>query len=185
MSSRFALIVLLLTATLSTTIADPVVRAAQTKLQELGYFDFTIDGEWGPRTAAAVSRFQSDQDIEVTATLTKSTLSNLRIRVETRESRPERSTRPAPTPLPLYKAIPALFEGGPFLNAPTAFQVRVIAEAQKNLRTLGYYSGPLDGNPSTGLTRALVDYQRSSDFRATGRLDKSTLQGLDLLYLNQ
>ncbi len=185
MNFRLATLALLFIATLGTVSADPVVRAAQIRLQELGYFDFTIDGAWGPRTAAAVSRYQSDQDLEITATLTSSTLSSLRIRVETRDSRSRRTARPTPTPLPLYQAIPDVFKGGPYLNAPTAYQIRVITAAQKNLRTLGYYACPLDGNPGPALTRAIVDYQRSADFRATGRLDKSTLQGLDLLYLDR
>lgn len=174
MNLRIATSVLILAATLTSASADAVVRAAQARLQELGYFDFTIDGEWGPRTSASVERYQAAKALEVTGTLTRQTLKNLKIRVQ---------SKPAATPVPLYKAIPDLFVGGPFLSSPTAFQVRVIESAQENLQTLGFYSGPVDGNPSGSLRNAIKEYQRSSRFKATGRLDKTTLQGLGLLYL--
>lgn len=174
MKFRFAIFSLVFAATLVTASADSVVRAAQSRLQELGYFDYDIDGDWGPRTSASIERYQFAEDLKVTGTLTTETLKKLRIRVD---------SKPAPTPAPLYKAIPDLFIGGPFLNSPTAFQVRVIESAQRNLQTLGFYSGPIDGNPSGALRYSITEYQRSSEFKPSGRLDKATLQGLGLLYL--
>lgn len=91
--------------------------------------------------------------------------------------------RPPVTSSDPARAIADLFVGGPYLNAPTEFQIRTIKKAQENLRVLGLYSGAIDGRPSPELALALQRYQRTSGFRQTGRLDKTTLQGLDLLYL--
>lgn len=90
--------------------------------------------------------------------------------------------RPPVTSSDPARAIADLFVGGPYLNAPTEFQIRTIRKAQQNLRTLGLYNGPVNGQPSPDLGLALQRYQRTSGFRQTGRLDKVTLQGLDLLY---
>ena len=89
---------------------------------------------------------------------------------------------PAPTNDPA-RALADIFVGGPYLNAPTEFQIRTLRKAQQNLRTLGFYQGSINGLPSPAFVLALQRYQRTSGFRETGRLDKTTLQGLDLLYL--
>jgi hypothetical protein len=49
---------------------------------------------------------------------------------------------------------------------------------------LRFYRGPVNGMPNAALTQALVDYQAANRFKRTGRLDKTTLQALDLLYLS-
>jgi peptidoglycan hydrolase-like protein with peptidoglycan-binding domain len=60
-------------------------------------------------------------------------------------------------------------------------QVAVVRQAQKNLKLLGYYSGPEDGMPNGGLVSALKVWQKSAGFRQSGRFDENTLKGLDLM----
>ena len=155
---------------LSAARADDVVLAAQTKLAQLGYYDGRPDGAWGKQTIAAVSRFQDAKKLRVTGELNIATLNALGIKTPAK-------------PVSRGVALADIFVGGPYLTAPPAFQVETVKKAQKNLSLLGFYHGPADGAPNTGLTDALRAYQKDNRFKATGRLDKTTLQALDLLTL--
>jgi peptidoglycan hydrolase-like protein with peptidoglycan-binding domain len=170
-----ALITLLLAfCVVSSTFADETTRLVQTELKRQGYYAGAIDGAWGSQTAAAVRRFQLANDLRPTGELNAATLATLGVKDST----------PAAAPaVPKYKALAELFSGGPYLNAPPEFQVTIVKKAKENLKLLGYYQGAIDQDPSPDLTDALKRYQKNAKFRATGRLDKTTLQALDLLTL--
>ncbi|MDD5198544.1 MAG: peptidoglycan-binding domain-containing protein [Terrimicrobiaceae bacterium] len=168
---RFLILALVLVA--GTACADDLVRAVQTKLTRLGYYDGAADGAWGSQTAAGVRRFQVAQKLRVTGELNPATLNALGIK-----------TQPAPAPVDPAVALADIFVGGPYLNAPPDFQVRTVKKAQQNLKLLGFYNGPANGMPAPALTEALRAYQQANRFKTTGRLDKTTLQALDLLYLS-
>ncbi len=53
------------------------VKALQTRLKELGYYNTTIDGDYGYRTASAVSDFQRLNGLNVTGTADSTTLKKL------------------------------------------------------------------------------------------------------------
>jgi Putative peptidoglycan binding domain len=57
--------------------SNGVVSAVQSKLTSLGYYHGTIDGVLGDQTEAALARYQQDQDISVTGTVTSATLQAL------------------------------------------------------------------------------------------------------------
>ena len=174
----FALLALLVVFT-GSAFADQVTAAVQSKLARLGYYTGTVDGAWGSQTAAAVRRFQVAKELRVTGELNPATLNALGIK--TQEPAPPQS---APRPVDPAKALADIFVGGPYLNTPPEFQVRTIKKAQENLKVLGFYRGPVNGMPNGALTQALVDYQAANRFKRTGRLDKTTLQALDLLYVS-
>jgi len=147
--------------------ADDTVLAVQAQLKKSGFYAGSVDGVWGSQTAAAVRRYQLANDLRATGELNKATLQSLSI-----------------TPVvPEYKALADLFKGGPYLNAPPELQVATVLKAKENLKLLGYFNGPLNGDPSPELTSAIQEYQRSARFKATGRLDKTTLQALNLMNL--
>jgi len=152
--------------------ADELLEAVQSKLSRMGYYDGTVDGVWGSQTAAAVRRFQLAKDLRVTGELNPETLAALDIKA-----------KPTATPKPRAAALADLFVGGPYLTAPPEFQVATVRKAQQNLKLLGFYDGPADGKPTVALTEALRAYQKDNRLKATGRLDKTTLQALDLLTL--
>jgi putative peptidoglycan binding protein len=56
------------------------VSAVQSKLAKLGYYRGVIDGVDGDQMQAALARYQEDQDLSVTGTLTAATLQSLGIR---------------------------------------------------------------------------------------------------------
>lgn len=61
------------------SVTPDVVRAAQKKLNDGGYKAGTPDGKVGPRTNAAVRKFQADNNLEQTGNLDESTLSHLNV----------------------------------------------------------------------------------------------------------
>jgi peptidoglycan hydrolase-like protein with peptidoglycan-binding domain len=60
-------------------VTPDVVRAAQQKLDDNGYKAGKPDGKVGPRTRAAVRKFQADNNLEKTGKLDESTLSHLNV----------------------------------------------------------------------------------------------------------
>ena len=57
--------------------SNTVVSAVQSKLANLGYYHGAIDGNLGDESEAALARYQQDQDLSVTGTVTSATLQAL------------------------------------------------------------------------------------------------------------
>jgi peptidoglycan hydrolase-like protein with peptidoglycan-binding domain len=174
----------------SVALADDAILAAQQKLQKLGYYSGTPDGQYGSQTAAAIRRYQVAKNLKVTGDLTPQTLKSLGISAPAPKQAPvskpapvpsSANTAPAATPVPQYVAIANIFKGGPYITAPTEVQIATIQRAQKNLKLLGYYAGPNDGQVTSNLVASIKAWQKSAGFRQTGRFDESTLKGLDLM----
>lgn len=161
-----ALFCLLLATSLSS--ADSVLAEAQKKLKRMGYYEGTVDGQMGSQTAAAIRRYQLAENLKVTGELNPQTRQNLGLGT-------------AAQPVPEYVAIADIFKGGPYISIGAEGQIATIRRAQKNLKLLGYYQGPINGSPSSALVSALKAWQKSAGFRTTGRFDESTLKGLDLM----
>lgn len=177
-----ARIFVLLTIASSVALADDAMLAAQKKLQKLGYYSGTPDGQYGSQTAAAIRRYQVAENLKVTGDLTPQTLKSLGISATAPAPTPSTAkAAPAATPVPQYVAIANIFKGGPYITAPTEVQIATIRQAQRNLKLLGYYAGPNDGQATATLTASLKAWQKSAGFRQTGRFDESTLKGLDLM----
>ncbi len=161
-----------------TVMADPTISSAQQKLKRLGFYQGTVDGSYGSQTAAAIRRYQLAEDLRVTGELNPQTLNSLGIKPAAPSAKKQ---TPQPAPVPQYVALADLFKGGPFISVGPELQIASIRQAQKNLKLLGYYQGPINGNPSTTLVSALKAWQKSAGFRQTGRFDESTLKGLDIM----
>jgi len=56
---------------------DPTVTAVQTQLSQQGYYGGPVDGLFGPTTRDAVARYQAEQNLTVTGSLTPDTLQAL------------------------------------------------------------------------------------------------------------
>jgi hypothetical protein len=63
----------------STTTPDPTVEAAQTQLNDLGYYGGPADGIFGPSTRDAVARYQMAKQLNVTGSLSPDTLQSLQL----------------------------------------------------------------------------------------------------------
>jgi peptidoglycan hydrolase-like protein with peptidoglycan-binding domain len=161
---------------LANAVADDIVLSVQTKLKQLGYYNGVVDGQMGSQTAAAIRRFQIAQRLKVTGEMNTQTLRRLGIAVP-KSGGPRKTTFASPA----YVGLATIFKGGPLISAGPETQIIVIRQAQKNLKLLGYYDGPIDGMPSRSLVASLKAWQRSAGFRQTGRFDETTLKGLSLI----
>ncbi|MFZ4774237.1 MAG: peptidoglycan-binding domain-containing protein [Terrimicrobiaceae bacterium] len=166
MLSRLALVLFVAFLPLALQ-ADETILATQKKLAQLGFYKGTADGEMGSQTSAAIRRYQIAENLKVTGELNRQTLEQLNIK--------------GSAPMPAYVAIADIFKGGPYISAGPEMQVSVVRQAQKNLKLLGYYTGPEDGMPNGSLVASLKIWQKSAGFRQTGRFDENTLKGLDLM----
>lgn len=176
----FYRILCFLALAVSAVHADETILAAQKKLKRLGYYEGGIDGENGSQTAAAIRRYQLAQNLKVNGELTPQTLNSLGLAAKPAPVS-GKSSAPAPTSQPEWVALAAIFKGGPFISVGPEMQIAAIKQAQKNLKTLGYYHGPADGRPTPALVASLKAWQQSAGFRQTGRFDESTLKGLSLM----
>jgi len=57
--------------------ADPTVEATQERLAQLGYYSGPVDGIFGPTTRDAVAKYQIDNQLDVTGSLSQDTLHSL------------------------------------------------------------------------------------------------------------
>ncbi len=163
--------------------ADSVIVDAQTKLKRQGFYDGTVDGQMGSQTSAAIRRYQLAQNLKVTGELNPQTMNSLGLSAPPPARIPMRppGKLPPAQPVPQYVAMADIFRGGPYISIGPEGQIATIRQAQKNLKLLGYYNGPVNGAPSPALVNALQRWQQSARFRPTGRFDESTLKGLRLM----
>jgi peptidoglycan hydrolase-like protein with peptidoglycan-binding domain len=176
MKTLMTILVCLVAISISHAVADEVVLSVQTKLKELGYYHGLVDGRMGSQTAAAIRRFQIAQKLKVTGEMNPQTLRRLGVAAPK-----TRGLRIPASPSARYVNLATLFKGGPFTSVGPETQILVIRQAQRNLKLLGYYNGPIDGLPSRSLVASLKAWQRSAGFRQTGRFDETTLKGLSLM----
>ena len=60
-----------------TQSGNGVVSSVQSQLAKLGYYRGAVDGVLGDQTEAAIARYQEDNDLSVTGTVTAATLQSL------------------------------------------------------------------------------------------------------------
>lgn len=154
--------------------ADATMESLQTRLQKLGFYRGEVDGVYGSQTAAAIRRYQLAKGLRVTGEPTRETLEHLALV-------PQQPTTPDGQPAPAPAALKDLLRGSHLERAPTALRQKAVTEAQRQLKILGYYSGPIDGVPNASLAGAIKIWQRNSDLKATGRLDRASLEALQIL----
>lgn len=178
----FVRIVCCLFVLASVAQADELVTSVQKRLSKLGFYSGTVDGEMGSQTAAAIRRYQLAENLNVTGQLNPQTLKSLGLNMPPVKSAPTQvRSQSAPAPMPEYVAIADIFKGGPYISAGPEAQIAAIRQAQKTLKLLGYYNGPVNGSPSPALISGIKAWQRSADFRQTGRFDENTLKGLNIM----
>ena len=160
----------------SIALADEVVLSVQRELKQLGYYDGVVDGQMGSQTAAAIRRYQMAEKLKVTGEMNAQTLRqswNLSpARPRPRKDGPCRS-EVSGSP---YVALADMFKGGPFISVGPEMQIAVIRQAQRNLRLLGYYKGPIDGiaKPlACGISQGVAGRRRVSAKRADSMKTRS------------
>lgn len=133
------------------------VKILQNRLIVLGYLTGTADGEFGETTEAAVKAFQKRNDIYADGVAGPTTLSRLYSSAA-------------------KKANSVAGHLGSLNEGTNGAAVRTL---QKNLRTLGYYSGSVDGDYGAGTTAAVMAFQKARGLTADGVAGKATLNAIE------
>ena len=132
------------------------VKILQNRLIVLGYLTGTADGEFGETTEAAVIAFQKRNSLGSDGVAGPGTLAKLY----------SSSARKASS---VAGHLGSLREG---MNGDS---VRTL---QKNLKTLGYYTGSVDGDYGAGTTSAVAAFQQANGLTADGIAGKATLNAI-------
>lgn len=133
------------------------VKILQNRLIVLGYLTGTADGNYGETTTAAVKAFQKRNDIYADGIAGPTTLAKLY----------SSSAR---------KASGVVAHLGSLKQGMNGSAVRTL---QKNLKTLGYYSGSVDGDYGEGTASAVKSFQTAFGLTADGVAGKATLNAIE------
>lgn len=130
------------------------VRTLQNRLIQLGWMDGKADGEFGGATQAAVIAFQDRSGLWDDGIAGPDTLKKLY------------SSSAAKTSTPVSSVGETLKQGS------SGSAVRAL---QKRLKTLGYYSGSVDGDYGSGTVSAVKTFQAANGLTADGAAGTATL----------
>ncbi|MGI6434861.1 MAG: peptidoglycan-binding protein [Syntrophomonadaceae bacterium] len=129
------------------------VTQLQKDLNELGFYSYRIDGNFGPKTLDAVKNFQKSQGLKidgVVGPITKAALSD---------------------------ALKQASNGTGDLALGS--QGTAVTQLQKDLNELGFYSYRIDGNFAQKTHEAVVSFQKSRGLKADGVVGPITRAALD------
>src|ERR1700722_391441 len=131
------------------------VRVLQRRLSTLGFAPGPVDGRYGPRTTAAVERFQSAYGLNTDGIVGARSAAALNA---------DAATPPA-----------ALRPGEGYQSTAGAGRVRVL---QRRLARLGFAPGPIDGRYGPLTTHAVERFQSARRLAVNGVVAGGTLRAL-------
>ena len=143
------------------------VYAVQHALVARGFSPGTVDGVYGPNTAAAVRAFQTASGLPVTGIVCGQTYVLLNVGCQ--------SVPPCP---PLPGDCRVLFTANPFMQGLDVLAV------QQVLRTQGFYAGALDGIYGPNTATAVRNFQASRAILMTGNVCDGLYATLGLVCLS-
>ncbi len=129
------------------------VKILQNRLIVLGYLSGTADGEFDAGTEAAVKAFQDRNGLHDDGVAGPDTLKKLY------SSSAKKANK-------VVGHLGSLREGA---------QGEAVRSLQKDLRTLGYYTGSVDGDYGAGTVAAVTAFQKAYNLKADGIAGKGTL----------
>lgn len=133
------------------------VKILQNRLIVLGYLTGTADGKFGETTEKAVKSFQDRNGLYADGVAGPTTLTKLY----------SSSAK---------KASSAVAHLGSLREGAEGDSVRAL---QKNLRTLGYYTGSVDGSYGSGTMAAVTAFQSAYGLKADGIAGTATLNAIE------
>lgn len=142
-------------------VAPPGVQSVQDRLRRSGAYTGAVDGVWGPDSVAALQRFQSSHQLQVTGQLNQATVTALGLDPESLLGT-QQAAVPPPVP-PAETLRPA--------------SVRIL---QERLRNLGFYSGGVDGVWGQSTQGAIGQFQQNRGLQPNGQLTPATIAAMGL-----
>ncbi len=144
------------TLTAQKAAAATSVTTIQQCLKQLGYFRGPVTGNYGPLTQSAVTRFQQKNRLPAIGTVGPRTEQLLR-------SQCNRSTGGGTTNSGVLR-----------LGSSSA----AVSNLQRNLKQLGYYNGPVNGNFGQLTQAAVIRFQRANGINPDGVVGSRTLNAV-------
>jgi peptidoglycan hydrolase-like protein with peptidoglycan-binding domain len=188
--------------------ADQTIRSVQQTLKEQGFYYGTVTGDKSAETTAAIRRYQIRNGLQVTGELNDDMLrslnsnSNSVVAAARTDSKPpvsqansggpDTSAQLSQSPLQLISQpdhpVNPSYSASFYKAAPFRVNRGMVAGAQYQLISRGYYRGRVDGKYGRQTAFAVRAFQSSTGLPPTGRLDIETLYALgasdaDLAYL--
>lgn len=150
------------------------VRSLQRNLRTLGYYDGSVDGDYGEGTTAAVTAFQKAYGLTADGIAGKSTINKIESVLNGGSSSSSSSSSSSGKKNdPDVYGLTASSNGYSSLSASSGSSSNV-KSLQSTLSSLGYYSGNSDGDYGSGTESAVKAYQRAAGLRVTGVAGPST-----------
>src|SRR3954453_12120819 len=181
--------------------ADEAIRSLQQTLKSQGFYYGAVTGDKNAETTAAIRRYQIRNGLKVTGEINEETLRSVSpslnsiaytsqsaskpAAIRSNSARPGASARPSHSP-----SVRSLSEANPplatnpsysvsfYQSAPLRLNRRIIAAAQYQLMSRGYFSGRVDGTWGARTAFAVRAFQSSAGLPATGGLDLETVKAL-------
>ena len=145
------------------------VRAMQSRLKDLKYYDGSVDGDFGSGTYAAVVAFQTAKKLTPDGVAGAETLNLLYSTTSGSSSGSSSSSSSSSTATnPVTYGETATSTGYKTLSSSNSPSKTNVTSLQNSLASLGYYTGSLDGSYGSGTTTAVKNYQASHGLRVTG-----------------
>lgn len=142
------------------------VKNVQTRLKTLGYYTGTVDGKYGTGTVAAIVAFQTQNGLKVDGAAGSGTYSVL---FSDNAKEYTKTETAAPT------ATPAATPSRTLRSGDTGDDVKSV---QTQLKTLGYYTGSVDGKYGSGTVSAIVAFQKNNNLTMDGVAGSGTYKVL-------
>ena len=135
------------------------VKAVQKKLKSLGYYSGSVDGDYGAGTKKAVMAFQKANGLKQTGNVNSATLKKM-------NSAGSSSGKKSSSGSSSGSA------GDPCSPGDSGAAVRAV---QKKLKSLGFYTGDVDGDYGNGTKNAVKAFQRANGLTANGVANSKTI----------
>ena len=181
--------------------ADQGIRSLQQTLKDQGFYYGAVTGDKNAETTAAIRRYQIRNGLSVTGEISEETLRSVNPSSNSVASASQPASKPAAiqpnsappdasaslsqsSPPPSVNEADRPLETKPsysasfYQSAPLRVNRRIIAEAQYQLMSRGYYRGRVDGKYGPQMAFALRAFQSDTGLPPTGRLDVETLGAL-------
>lgn len=142
------------------------VKNVQTRLKALGYYTGTVDGKYGSGTVAAIVTFQTQNGLKADGAAGSGTYSVLFSDSAREYTKTETA---APT------ATPAATPSRTLRSGDTGDDVKSL---QTQLKSLGYYTGTVDGKYGSGTVSAVVAFQKNNNLTMDGVAGSGTYKVL-------
>jgi peptidoglycan hydrolase-like protein with peptidoglycan-binding domain len=187
--------------TINLVCADQTIRSLQQTLKDQGFYYGAVTGDKSAETTAAIRRYQIRNGLQVTGEINEETLRSVNPSSNAVASAPQPASKPAAIqPAGVrpdasarlsQSSLPPSFnqpdrpvETNPpysasfYQSAPLRVNRRIIAGAQSQLISRGYYRGRVDGKNGSRTAFAIRAFQSSAGLPPTGRLDIETVKAL-------